>query len=144
RDKLRSNLIAVADDALKALAPAKLSWGNGEATFAVNRRNNKEAEVPRLQQLGELTGPIDHQVPVLRVTDSEGKIKAIVFGYACHSTVLSFYKWSGDYPGFAQLDLEQRHPGVVAMFWAGCGGDQNPLPRRTVELAHKYGDMLAE
>jgi hypothetical protein len=144
RDRLRSNLLTVADDAMKALAPAKFSWGNGESTFAVNRRNNKEADVPRLKELGELTGPVDHQVPVLRVTDEQGKLKAIVFGYACHSTVLAFYKWSGDYPGFAQLDLEQRHPGAVAMFWAGCGGDQNPLPRRTVELAHKYGNVLAD
>jgi neutral ceramidase len=31
----------------------------------------------------------------------------------------------------------------VAMFWAGCGGDQNPLPRRTVELAKDYGKQLA-
>jgi hypothetical protein len=30
------------------------------------------------------------------------------------------------------------------MFVAGCGADQNPLPRRTVELAQAYGDHLAE
>ena len=29
------------------------------------------------------------------------------------------------------------------MFWAGCGADQNPLPRRTVELAEKYGRQMA-
>ena len=29
------------------------------------------------------------------------------------------------------------------MFWAGCGGDINPLPRRTVELAEHYGRRLA-
>jgi hypothetical protein len=29
------------------------------------------------------------------------------------------------------------------MFWAGCGADQNPLPRRSVELAMEYGDHLA-
>ena len=56
--------------------------------------------------------------------------------------MLSFYKWSGDYPGFAQLELEKAHPGAVALFWAGCGGDQNPLPRRKVELAEKYGKEL--
>lgn len=30
------------------------------------------------------------------------------------------------------------------MFYAGCGADQNPLPRRTVELCEKYGQMLAK
>ena len=30
------------------------------------------------------------------------------------------------------------------MFIAGCGADQNPLPRRTVELARDYGRQLAQ
>jgi neutral ceramidase len=29
------------------------------------------------------------------------------------------------------------------MFWAGCGADINPLPRRTAELAENYGLQLA-
>ena len=31
----------------------------------------------------------------------------------------------------------------MAMFVNTCGGDQNPLPRRSVELCQKYGHMLA-
>src|SRR5262249_15285394 len=91
----------------------------------------------------ELKGPVDHDVPVLKVTGSDGKLKAVAFGYACHATVLGFYQWCADYPGFAQTQLEQSHPGAVALFWAGCGADQNPLPRRTVELAQQYGGQLA-
>ncbi len=143
-ESLKSKLVAVVGEALKALAPAQLRWGIGTAGFAVNRRNNKEADVPRLRAAGELKGPVDHDVPVLAVSDPQGKLKAIVCGYACHATVLSFYKWSGDYPGFAQLDLEMDHPGAIALFWAGCGGDQNPLPRRTVALAETYGRQLAD
>jgi len=30
------------------------------------------------------------------------------------------------------------------MFVNTCGGDQNPLPRRKVELCEKYGKMLAD
>lgn len=67
----------------------------------------------------------------------------MLFGYACHPTTLSFTKWCGDYPGFAQLKIEARHPGATAMFVNTCGGDQNPLPRRKVELCEKYGHMLA-
>jgi hypothetical protein len=140
---LQARMVQVVGDALKTLAPARLTWSSGTTDFAVNRRNNKEADVPRLREAGKLKGPVDHQVPVLAVRDPQGKLRAVVFGYACHATVLSFYKWSGDYPGFAQVDLEKAHPGAVALFWAGCGGDQNPLPRRTVELAEKYGKQLA-
>lgn len=137
-------IVATVEDALKNLAPARLNWANGSAGFAVNRRENKEPEVPKLREDGKLKGPNDHDVPVLKVTTPEGKMRAIVFGYACHATVLNFFKWSGDYPGFAMLNLEKAHPDCVAMFWAGCGADQNPLPRRTVELAEKYGNELAD
>ena len=131
-------------EALQKLAPAKLQTGAGKATFAVNRRNNKEAEVPAIMARGEpLKGPVDHAVPVLRVTRPDGAEVAILFGYACHPTTLSFMTWCGDYPGFAQLEIEKRHPGALAMFVNTCGGDQNPLPRRTVELCEKYGRELA-
>jgi hypothetical protein len=58
--------------------------------------------------------------------------------------VLDFYKFCGDYAGFAQVALETRYPGAQAMFVAGCGGDQNPIPRRTIELAMAYGNQLAD
>jgi hypothetical protein len=140
---LRAKLVEVVGAAVGNLEPADVARGNGYVTFAVNRRNNKEPDVPKLRDLGQLKGPVDHDVPVLAVRDKRGRVRAVVFGYACHSTVLPFYQWSGDYPGFAQLALEKSHPDAVALFWAGCGADQNPLPRRSVELAEKYGQELA-
>jgi hypothetical protein len=129
--------------AAERLEPATLAWESGRADFAVNRRTNKEAEVPALRARGALQGPVDHDVPVLRVVGADGKPRAIVFGYACHCTVLASYQFCGDYAGFAQIAIEQANPGAQAMFVAGCGGDQNPLPRRTVERAEQYGRQLA-
>jgi len=141
-ERLVEQVGSAIDRAFVDLEPAEVSYGVGEATFAVNRRENSEQEVPRLRKEGKLKGPFDHRVPVFRVQSGE-QLKAVVFGYACHATTLSFYQWSGDYPGFAQLELEERHPGTLALFAAGCGADQNPVPRRTVELAKKYGKELA-
>lgn len=141
--ELRGKIIDVVGAALQALAPARLTRGEGLATFAVNRRTNKEADVPKLRGHGALKGPVDHRVPVLAVRAPDGALRAVVFGYACHATVLSFQQWCGDYPGFAQRVLEKENPDAIALFWAGCGGDQNPLPRRSVALAQKYGDQLA-
>jgi neutral ceramidase len=139
-----TNCVAMVGESLARLAPANLQQGEGKATFAVNRRNNKEAEVPGIIARGEpLKGPVDHSVPVLTVTRPGGKLEAVLFGYACHPTTLSFLTWCGDYPGFAQLAIEQAHPGAMAMFVNTCGGDQNPLPRRSVELCERYGKMLA-
>jgi hypothetical protein len=136
--------VAMVGESLAKLAPARLEIGEGKTTFAVNRRNNREADVPDMIANGmPLVGPVDHAVPVLTVTRPNGKLEAVLFGYACHPTTLSFMTWCGDYPGFAQLELEKNHRGTTAMFVNTCGGDQNPLPRRKVELCEKYGHMLA-
>jgi len=141
--ELESQLVDLSGRAFEQLAPARLAWGNGHSTIAVNRRTNSEPEVPKLREQGLLKGPVDYDVPVLSVRRPDGKLTAVVFGYACHATVLPFYDWSGDYPGFAQIALEEAHPGATALFFAGCGADQNPLPRRSVEIARDYGRSLA-
>ena len=136
--------VAMVGQALAQLAPASLQMGEGKTTFAVNRRNNREADVPQLLAQGApLKGPVDHAVPVLTVTRPDGTLAAVLFGYACHPTTLSFSTWCGDYPGFAQLEIEKSHPGTTALFVNTCGGDQNPLPRLSVELCQRYGHMLA-
>ncbi len=138
---LEDQIVALAGEAIANLAPARLASGNGVTRFAVNRRNNAEGQI---LDLHELKGPSDHAVPALKVQREDGALLAVVFGYACHATTLSFYQWSGDYPGFAQIALEDAHPGVTALFFAGCGADQNPMPRRTVALARQYGRELAD
>lgn len=137
-------VVELVGNAFSNLEPAKLAQGEGRCTFAVNRRNNKEVEVPALLAQGKpLAGPVDHSVPVLTVTKPTGELAAILFGYACHPTTLNFLQWCGDYPGFAQIELERNHPGAMALFVNTCGGDQNPLPRRSLELCRKYGHELA-
>lgn len=129
---LNQRIVQVIDAALADLKPARLSTGSGVCRFAANRRAPKGI------------GPYDHQVPVLKIESPDGStLRGLVFGYACHNTTLGFYQWCGDYSGFAQLYLEDRHPEAVAMFFTGGGADQNPLPRRKVERAEKYGRMLA-
>ena len=140
---LEARIVQTVGKALADLAPARLTAGQGSAGFAVNRRNNPEPSVPKLIAEGALKGPVDHSVPVLAVCLPDGKLKAVLFGYACHNTVMDFYKWCGDYAGFAQLALEKSHPDANAMFFIGCGADQNAIPRRQIELAERYGNMLA-
>jgi len=137
---LEDQIVTVVGEALKNITPVKLYSGNGVTRFAVNRRNNVEAN---LTPLTPLNGPVDHSVPVIKITKPAGEMLAVIFGYACHSTTLGIYQWSGDYPGFAQAELEKTFPGIASMFFAGAGADQNPLPRRTVSLARQHGKTLA-
>ena len=142
-DWLTTEIVATIGRAIEDLQPAILSRGTGSSSFAVNRRTNREPDVPMLREQNLLFGPVDHTVPVLAVHAPDGALRAVVFAYACHNTTLDFLQWCGDYAGFAQFDLESRHPGTVALFCMGCGADQNPLPRRTVALAESYGKQLA-
>ncbi|HET6328847.1 MAG TPA: neutral/alkaline non-lysosomal ceramidase N-terminal domain-containing protein [Planctomycetaceae bacterium] len=141
--ELESTIVRSVGEALAHTVPASVSIGQGTTDFAVNRRNNREPDVPALRGSNALRGPVDHSVPVLAVRQPDGKLLAVVFGYACHNTTLGIQQWNGDYAGFAESNLERAHPGAVALFFMGCGADQNPIPRRTVELAHKYGDMMS-
>jgi hypothetical protein len=139
-DRLRGWMVDVIVRALGDLRPARLSHGKGTTRFAVNRRKPTPQGVVNDANPG---GPVDHDVPVLAVRTPDGRLRAAAFGYACHNTTLQFYRWCGDYAGFAQADLQERYPEAVALFWMGCGGDANPLPRGTVELCRKYGKELA-
>jgi hypothetical protein len=141
---LETAVVNLADLAFSRLEAVELSWGIGCCDFAVNRRNNKEADVPELRRRLSLKGPVDHDVPVLKAARANDSIVAIVFGYACHCTVLDFYKFCGDYAGFAQVALEERFPNAESFFVAGCGADQNPVPRRRLDLAAAYGTQLAD
>jgi neutral ceramidase len=140
-EQLRGWMINVIVKALDDLKPARLSIGKGSAGFAVNRR---EPTPNGIINGFNPKGPVDHDVPVLRVATPDGKLRAVVIGYACHNTTMQFYQWCGDYAGFAQVYLEEKHPGAVALFWIGCGADANPLPRSKIELCEKYGRELAD
>src|SRR5262249_44346408 len=72
--------------------------------------------------------------------------KAVLFGAAVHGTTLTDrnYELCGDYAGFAQVHVQEKHPQAQAMFMIGCAGDANPYPRGTLELAHEHGVTLGK
>lgn len=139
-ENLEKEIVAAVIKANNDMEPVKIYNQQGVSRFQVNRRNNKEAT---LEQQSELKGPNDYAVPVFKVDNAKGHTKAILFGYACHATVLNGYQWSGDYPGYAQSELEAAFPGTIALFFQGAGADQNPMPRVKVSYAKKFGIELA-
>ena len=140
---LHDRIIWVIGQAMKDLSSAKISIGHGTGNFAVNRREKNEAGNVVIGV--NKNGVVDQDVPVLLIETQREKLRGIVFGYACHNTTLTaqFYQISGDYAGFAQQEIETKHPGTIAMFVMGCGADVNPNPRSTLELAQQHGSSLA-
>jgi hypothetical protein len=127
--QLVDKLERVARAALADRRPARLSWSQGRAGFASNRRVLKDGKWTAFGV--NPTGPVDHDLPVLAVHAPDGRLRALFVSYACHATTLegrdNFVH--GDWPGAAQALLEARHPGAVAMVAIGTGADANPNPR---------------
>lgn len=121
----------VALDALKARRPSRLSWAQGSVAFAANRRTP--------------VGPVDHDMPVLRVTDADGTLAAVVVNYACHCTTIDpkLNTISGDWAGYAQAAIEADHPGVAALTVIGCGADANPTNRLKPGAEAVHGRTMA-
>ena len=139
-DSLESKFIGILDKALNQMVPVKLSYTHARAGFAMNRRLKTDGGYVIAPNPD---GPVDQTVPVLQVRGLENELHALLLGYACHNTTLSFYQLCGDYSGFAQAYLEESHPETTALFIAGCAGDQNPYPRRSLDLAKQHGKTLA-
>ncbi|HBE42457.1 MAG TPA: hypothetical protein DDW27_14890, partial [Bacteroidales bacterium] len=132
--KLTNDIFEVVCDAWNDLQPAKLSSGHGLVTFGRNRRDQSIKIRPE-----------DPDVPVLAISAPDGKLRAVLFGYACHNTTLTGdnYEINGDYAGFAQIELENRYKGITALFFQGCGADIDPSPRGTMAHARQHGLSIA-
>jgi hypothetical protein len=128
-------------EAISEQEPVTISYSHARCGFAMNRRLRTTSGF----RLGpNPDGNVDHAVPVLRIETMDNRLLGIIFGYACHNTALGDTRQlHGDYAGFAQEKLESDHHGTVALFLTGCGGDQDPSPRRHLEDARQNGLALA-
>jgi hypothetical protein len=139
---LTGRVLEAIGKALDARAPATLSFGRGEARFAVNRRLPQPDGSVKLAP--NPAGVTDPDVPALWV-ESAGVVRAVVFTYACHGTsVGAVYEYNADHAGPAARRLEASlPPGTVALFATGCGGDLQALSRGSFRDAQSNGEALA-
>ena len=141
---LRAKIVEVVEAALDDCQPAILEYGLSRATFAMNRRVYRGDQVV----FGDNPdGPVDWDVPVLRVTGADGAVRAVVFGYACHGTTIrsgdDWYVVCGEYMAYARQHLESHQPGATALFLTGMGADSDPSPRGSLLDAKRHGLELA-
>jgi len=121
---LMDRLEAVAVDALANREPARLDYSAGSVGFGVNRRVIKDGTWTGFGV--NPAGPVDHDLPMITVRRTDGSIRAVWLGYACHGICWQKPSFHGDWMGTAQRLIEANHPGVVALITIGCAGDQNP------------------
>jgi len=143
-EQLSAKLAQVALEAIKNRKPSFIAWGQGKATFAMTRRRVVNGKSVGMEPVPE--GPVDHALPMMRVTDKEGNLTAIMVSYACHGTTLGgdVNKIHGDWIGEAERLIEENHPGVIAMVALGCGADANPEPRLKMEYTTLHGKQVSD
>lgn len=142
--QLEAKVLRVAREALDARQQGQLHWGVGKADFAINRRNLRDGKWIGFGEVPD--GPVDHSLPLMRVTDAEGNIIALLVNYACHCTTLGggYNQIHGDWAGEAAARIEQRHPAANAMIAIGCGADANPKSRGAYDMILVHGQTVAD
>lgn len=142
--RLKDTLVEVVGAALADLQPARFEYGQGRAAFAMNRR---VYQGDRVNFGDNPDGPVDWDVPVLRLQGTNGTPRAVLFGYACHGTSVrggdDWYVVSGEYMTYARQHLEAVQPGTLAMYLTGMGADADPAPRGRLLDARRHGLELA-
>ena len=141
---LIDRLTSVVLEALAVRQSANIAWAQGTVNFAMNRRVLTDGRWTGFGAVSE--GAVDHSLPVLRVTDADGKLIALAVNYACHNTTLrgSFREIHGDWAGCAQAALLEACPDAVPLITIGCGADSDPCPHGTTELCEQHGQAVAD
>lgn len=121
---LTTKLKEVSLMAVQNIKSSSVFWGQGEVDFAINRRTSINPD-----------GVVDHSLPVLKISDPDGAVRAVLLSYACHAVTLGPKNnvVHGDWAGEAQIQIEENFPGAIAMVAIGCGADQNSHPRMNSE-----------
>jgi neutral ceramidase len=125
-DDLVDRLVALVGEALAGRVPATITYGQGEAPVAINRR--------QLLPDGEMIigvnpdGPVDRSLNVLQVRHDQSDAPLVTLvNLACHATVLgpNSYAVSADWPGAMRRTVEEV-AGGLCMFLQGATGNLNP------------------
>jgi hypothetical protein len=110
--QLERRLGDVIIQAANAQRPARIGVASKEVSFNRNRHSKREDK------------PVDRELLVLRVEDSDGKPIAHAVNFAAHPTMQDAkqHKFSADYPG-ALAELVEKETGVPCLFLQGAAGD---------------------
>jgi neutral ceramidase len=140
-DFFEERITRVLEAAVQGMAPAKISAGHRSfPQLGFNRLVVREDGHSRESWFGDdhftsenperiPFGPVDPEVGVIKIEDLDGRPRAIVMNYACHSDVVcQNYAISADYPGAATRKVEEAFGGGLnCLFVQGAGGNIESL-----------------
>jgi len=127
-----ANAIKTAGDK-KAFQPFTLEVGQSECDINCNR--------------GEIDGPINHEVYVVRLLNKKGKLIVSLLNFACHPVSLNYKSLviSPDFPGIAREELEKEW-NCNLFYFTGASGNVDPcgILRNDTAYTQERGKQLAD
>jgi neutral ceramidase len=128
--QLEQKLTDVILEAAKGLRPARLGLTVREVAFNRNRHSKRDDK------------PVDRDLLLLRVEDSDGRPIAHAVNFAAHPTIEDpkLLKFSADYPG-ALAGLIEKETGAPCLFLQGAAGDLS-ANREKDETPEAFGRRL--
>ena len=134
-------LIQVVEAAVKNMFPARIVAGHKSfPQLGFNRLVVREDGHSRESWFGDdhytsenperiPFGPVDPEVGVIKIEDTEGRARAIVMNYACHADVVcQNYAISADFPGAATRKVEEAFgKDLNCLFVQGAAGNIESL-----------------
>ncbi len=125
-ESLKTKLQQACRQALGKVQDVTITYGMSQCDMAANRDYWDEDN--GIYTCGyNPDAPADESVVVGRVTDSAGKLVAVMVNYACHPTTLAWENTliSPDYVG-AMREVIEQITGATCVFTLGACGDQGP------------------
>lgn len=122
---LPARVAGAAWQALRAAQPARVSFGTGRSSLAVNRR--QRLVDGRIVVGRNPDGFVDRTVRVLRFDDIQEQPLASIVHYACHPILMAWENRviTPDYPGALRQTVEHV-TGAPCLFLQGCAGNAAP------------------
>lgn len=110
--QLEQKLTDVILDAAKSMKPARLGIASKQTKLNRNRHSKRD------------DAPLDRELLVLRVEDTEGNLIAHAVNFAAHPTLrdIAERKFSADYPGVL-AELVEKETKSPCLFLQGAAGD---------------------
>ena len=155
RDTVDERLLSAIKDAKQHLFKAYFAASESHIQLGYNRLVQRgDFAVTHFENPERIPfGSVDRQVGVIRLTDEQRKVRAVIVNYACHPVVLgpNNRQISADYPGVMRKIVESDlGDGGMCFFIQGGAGDINPLIMARGETRDKdfddvqrMGELLA-
>ena len=124
--------------AIEGRFPARIGWGH--VNLPGLAKNRFEAK------FGGDTAKVDERLDFLKIEDSQGNYKGVLWHFAAHPTTCmkAGYMSSADYYGVANRHVEGECGGFSVFFNGACGNINPELGERTFERADYYGGKIAD